>query len=208
MIQGYKVAPRSRVDLERTAAGVRRGLDLDPLMPLPGIRLFESLGLGHVTIDSHRIDLTYAVEDVLPDAALACARYDEETDQIAIVLSEATYDELECADGRARFSLAHELCHACAHARTLIQLMRIDHKRLGMLRSDSGETPAYRDSEWQANYFAGAILMPAPGLEYLALRGQLTVSKLRTMYSVSKACAEIRIKVFSAHEKDLILGWN
>lgn len=207
-MSGYRVPPLSKRDIEGKAAGVRIALDLDPLVPLPGVELFERIGRYHVDYGREQIGLTYGVEDEIEDGALACATYDDESKKIALVLSSDSYRELELGHGRARFSVAHEIGHAVLHADKLVQLTRIDHQRRAMLRSDAVPTPPFRDSEWQANAFAGAVLMPAPGLEFLFLRGRLTVRDLSNMYKVSFACAERRIKTFNADRRSLLMGWN
>lgn len=207
-IVGYQVDPMSRGDVERKAADVRRALSIDPLLPLPGIALFEGIGRYHIELKKQWIGLTYAVTQELPDNALACAIYDEAAAEISIVLTASSYRELERNDGRARFSVAHEIGHAVMHADKLVQLNRIDHGRRTMMRSDSEATPPYMDSEWQANRFAAALLMPAPGLEFLFIRGKLNVSELQNMYGVSRTCAERRIAEYLREQKSLLIGWN
>jgi len=208
MVRGYKVAPMGKRDVEEKAAGVRVAMDLDPLLPLPGVELFERVRRYHVQVGNEPIPLTYGVEEEIEQNALACATYDAENKEIALVLSAASYAELERGHGRARFSVAHELGHAALHADKLVQLTKLDHHRRAMMRSDTAATPVYRDSEWQANAFAGAILMPAPGLEWLYLRGRLSVKDLSAMYKVSWSCAERRIKTFLSDRRNLLVGWN
>jgi hypothetical protein len=207
-IFGYKVSPMSRGDVERKAADVRRALGIDPLLPLPGVPLFEGVRRYTVDVKKRRIGLTYGVEQELPDGALAAATYSEAADEISILLSDASYRDLERDGGRARFSVAHEIGHAVLHAEKLIEITRIDHNRRIMLRSDSKATPVYKDSEWQANKFGAAILMPAPGLEFLLLRGSLNTSALQEMYGVSTICAKRRIDEFNRDQRTLLIGWN
>jgi len=52
--------------------------------------------------------------------------------------------------GRDRFTAAHELGHYLMHRNVPIQFHRTENGRL----------PAFKDSEWQANTFAGGLLMP------------------------------------------------
>lgn len=209
MLTGYRVAPVGHVDIERTAADVRRAFDLDPLMPLPGWKLFERIGQYHPRAGKHDVSLTYGVEEELPGGALACATYDESENTIALILSEASYEDLERRNApRARFSLAHEIGHAALHADRLIEITRIDSVLRAMLRTDASATPLYRDSEWQADTFAAALLMPAPGLEYLELHGGLTPSALQRLYIVSYPCAKRRLQTFNKHRRDVLRAWR
>jgi hypothetical protein len=204
---GYVVAPRSRRDVEASAAAVRRALGYDPLAALPGWRLFERVGQCAVTSSTgKKLALTYDVPPIIEGDALACTTYEEDENAIVIALSEASYADLEAENGRARFSLCHELGHAVLHADTLIRITRIDHSRLPMLRTQT-ETPAFRSSEWQANVFAGAILVPGPGLVCLEESGRLTPQGIRAMYNVSIQAAEKRIETFSRYRADVVSAW-
>jgi transcriptional regulator with XRE-family HTH domain len=64
-----------------------------------------------------------------------------------IVFAESTYSEACRGVGRARFTAAHELAHM------------IMHRDVEFARP-SDDFPIYRDAEWQADTFAGALLMP------------------------------------------------
>lgn len=206
---GYRVAPLSHVDIERAAAGVRRMFELDPLVPLPGLELFERLDRYHLPVGAQHLQLTYAVEQELLDGALACARYEEADNAIALVLSADTYNDLERRNGyRARFSVAHEIGHAVLHGSQLVELTQIDHVQRAMLRTDASDTPIYRDSEWQANTFAGALLVPGPGLEWLERRGRLHADAIRAAYHVSYACATRRLLTFNKHRHAVVRGWE
>ncbi len=67
-----------------------------------------------------------------------------------IRLREDVYDGLYRGQGRDRFTAAHELGHYIMHRKVPIVFHRQEHGRL----------VAFRDSEWQANTFAGDLLMP------------------------------------------------
>jgi len=206
---GYRVAALGHVDIERAAATARRTLDIDPLLPLPGLQLFERLDRYHLRVGAQTLQLTYGVEQELPEGALACARYEEADNAIALVLSAETYNHLERGDGRrARFSVAHEIGHAVLHGRRLVELAHIDHAQRAMLRTDASDTPIYRDSEWQANAFAAALLVPGPGLEWFERRGKLNAQALQATYQVSYACAKRRVRTFNKHRQDVIRGWE
>jgi hypothetical protein len=201
---GYVVQPRSRRDIERFANDVRRSLDIDPLLPLPGWELFERIGRYRVRAGKRSLSLSYGVEEALEGGALACATYSETEGEIALILSAESYHDLEVRNGgRARFSVCHEIGHAVLHADRLVQITRIDHDRRAMLRAEV-TTPAYASSEWQANAFAAAFLAPGEGLVYLEKQGRLTVQALSRMYRVSGAMAGKRLATFRDHRSDLV----
>ena len=53
--------------------------------------------------------------------------------------------------GRDRFTLAHEVGHFILHG----------EGRVALARTNEENIPAYRKPEWQANTFAGELLIPA-----------------------------------------------
>jgi hypothetical protein len=67
-----------------------------------------------------------------------------------IRLREDVYDGLYRDAGRDRFTAAHELGHYIMHRSVPI----VFH------RTDQGQLKPFMDSEWQANTFAGHLLMP------------------------------------------------
>jgi transcriptional regulator with XRE-family HTH domain len=67
--------------------------------------------------------------------------------QQKIILREDVYTKAWKGDGRARFTVAHEIGHLLLHS------------DVAFTRS-SDSYPVYRDSEWQANTFSAALLMP------------------------------------------------
>src|SRR5690606_39240987 len=67
-----------------------------------------------------------------------------------IVLREDVYEGMCRGVGRDRFTAAHEVGHYLMHRDVPIRFHRAEGTRL----------KAFVDSEWQANRFAGALLMP------------------------------------------------
>lgn len=72
--------------------------------------------------------------------------------QHVMKLREDIYDKAVAGDGFARMTIAHEVGHLLEHDDTPLAMTR---------RAANSQTPAYLSSEWQANAFAGALLMPA-----------------------------------------------
>ena len=150
------------------------------------------------------IPINYCVED-LPRSAEALTRFYPEREEIEIVLSESTYNALECDHPRARFSLCHEIGHAVLHPAELIRISRFSMQELALFRQHQKPPPVYRDAEWQAEALAGALLMPADGLEYLRNRnGSLSASIVQNHFKVSLAAATSRLRVFGQRRSELI----
>ena len=60
------------------------------------------------------------------------------------------------------------------------------------------------DTEWQANGFAAAMLMPATGLDQMERAGELDVRMVAKTYLVSLQAAELRLKVFADRRRELL----
>lgn len=96
---------------------------------------------------------------------------------VRLELREDVYEELHRHDGRARFTVAHELGHMFLH-----------RSETGFARFDrSASMPLYESSEWQADRFAAELLMPLSFAT--ACR---SASEIRAMFGVSMQSAEIR----------------
>jgi transcriptional regulator with XRE-family HTH domain len=73
-----------------------------------------------------------------------------------IMLRQDVYEAAWDGQGRARFTVAHELGHFLMHRELTMARVREDHH------------PIYRDAEWQADEFAGGLLMSARHLRSFA----------------------------------------
>ena len=94
-----------------------------------------------------------------------------------IRLREDVYDRACQGYGRDRLTLAHELAHLILHGPKKIALARV---------SENTRVPAYCDSEWQANTFAGEFLAP-----YRFARA-MTEQSIQSKYGVSAAAAHVQ----------------
>lgn len=70
-----------------------------------------------------------------------------------IMLRKDVYEAACRGEGRARFTACHELAHF------------IMHREVVMARTRTEEEPVYRDAEWQADSFAGSLLMSSQHLQ-------------------------------------------
>jgi len=138
----YEVPPRSRLNI-RAAAGIVRTLWPDSGPYLPIVELLEHhasfLGDGQAIVFDYR-----------DRAEMGSNHGLSKPSERLIIIREDVY-ELACeGDGFSRLTIAHELGHVLLHPDATLER-----------RINRGAIPAYRSSEWQANCFAGELLMPA-----------------------------------------------
>lgn len=67
-----------------------------------------------------------------------------------IIIRESVYEAAANCNHRHRFTIAHELGHAILHK----------NSELSLARMNSNDIKAYENPEWQANEFAGNLLLP------------------------------------------------
>lgn len=107
-----------------------------------------------------------------------------------ITLRESVYEKAHAGDGRARFTLAHELGHFFLHC-----------GGVPAYALSSGErVPAYCDSEKQADYFAASLLMPH---RFFTIRDN--VHSIVNRHQVSAQAARFRLSYLSSKGK---LNWT
>lgn len=194
--------PRGYAAIEREAQRVRKIFGLTPTEALPGWELLGLLRKLPVVVSGRRIPVVYEVRE-LGSGVEAEARYQD--GEIIVVLSDQTNDLLEGQHPRARFSLPHEFGHVTLHAPELVRLSEIPHPRAALLRGQFDDLPPYRDAEWQANTFAGAMLVPAAGMKLLAENlGTLSADLVREHFKVSHQCAQIRVEVYRKRSAELL----
>ncbi|NOL51803.1 ImmA/IrrE family metallo-endopeptidase [Pelistega suis] len=95
-----------------------------------------------------------------------------------IFLAPSVYEGAINGNGRDRFTLAHEFGHVCLH-----------QGQIGFARASTSQNKIYENSEWQANEFAGAVLLP--DYELVKNKGA-SIQILAEQFGVSLECAEIR----------------
>lgn len=169
----FEVPPRRQQEIEEIAAALRRTLGVtEPFFPLLEV-----------------------VEQRIPKAwdQFYCGVADEGElggdhgrtwpDEGVILLRSDVYQGVREDQGRDRFTLAHELGHLVLHS------------GIGMARRvSSWEVKTYCNSEWQADAFGGALLIP-PNVA-ISLRDADAI--VRTC-GVSEAAALTRLRVLRRH---------
>jgi len=197
--------PQSYSSLEPIAAHVRARLlpGRSDVEHIPGLELFERLDEYSVSVRGANLRLQYGVEN-LPSGLEAQAHYSMDEGAIVVVLTETTYEDLAAGTGRALFTVAHEIGHAVLHPNELVErrLANVDSQALHR-GTVAGHKP-FMDTEWQANGFAAAMLMPATGLVQLEQAGRLDARTVAGTYLVSLQAAELRLKVFADRRRELL----
>jgi hypothetical protein len=129
-------------------------------------------------INSPRFPILQVVEVLLPqhdpDFSFEVKEHHELGDQHGLTrpelkemwIREDVYEGARRGVGRDRFTIAHELGHYLLHS----------GPALARKVQPKGALPAYRCSEWQANSFAGALLIPTETV--LAVRDAVQIAEI------------------------------
>ena len=160
--------PLSQENLEATTWAVRQLLGLtSPFLPVIDVIEF---GLGSLAPGFHY--------DVATSLELGDRHGAVDSEKRILYLREDVYQGILDGRGRDRFTGCHELGHVLLHGGTLNRVMH------------DQRTAPYRNPEWQANTFAGAILMPKRFVV-----GLRSVRDVCQIFGVSRDAAEVRMKV-------------
>lgn len=172
-LKGFKVAPRKAADIDKLASGLRAAFGIT------GCRFDAEGTLEKLTSYGVTLDVLDDNDPDLPRGVEACWV----PDTVTLIIRESVYNDACRGVPRALFTVAHELGHlALGHRRTFN-------------RDTSSEFRCYEDSEWQANTFAGAFLMP---LALIKEFNVTTVSKMMITFGVSAQAAKTRITKLSS----------
>lgn len=184
--QAYVVKPQSRVDI-RTYAAALRSLAKQPSGRFD-IMNFLEFSLPKI---SPAFDLQIKSKSELQDNLGLT-----QPDRFIIQLRDDIYARAWDGDGFARMTVAHELGHFVMHSES----------KLGFARTlASITTPKFMNSEWQANCFAGELLVPYADRELISRLGVILTSQ---EYGVSMTAAECQHSVFSiACREDASAPW-
>lgn len=163
-----------------------------PPASIPSIRnvaneIRKIFGLGFQKIDMIRF-IEFVLPDALPDfyyEILSKEKMGSDEartypDKLFMEIREDVYLKATSGDGRAQFTLAHELGHLILHS-------GID-KQLSFARNGT-EHKVYEDSEWQADTFASEFLMP-----FNAAVKCKNAEEIHYEFGVSISAAKVRFK--------------
>ena len=193
-------------NLENFAAYVREQLKFSPTAAINTLRLFD--GLDDITVQDgtgRAIPLRGNVIELKDSEGFT--KYDSDRRIVEILASVKTYDWLEQDYPRGGYFVAHELGHYLLHTDQLVRLAQMPAAQQAAFHR-GGQAIAhaiYRDTEWQANAFASALLMPARGL--LALEKKysgLCPSDIAEHFRVSAEAASYRLELYNKRKRQLV----
>jgi len=204
MNNGIRVTGRSGSSIEGFASGVRRVLlpRAEKTDAVNGLALFEFELEENGPRLTNGARIVTAVEE-LPSALEAYTQFDAKAGCFRLALSTRSYKRLVDGDSRGTFTLCHEIGHLVLHRGTLKHLGQLPHRELMLTRGENTHRP-FEDSEWQANRFASALLMPAAGLEVLRARDRLDEENVSDHFHTSYTASEIRIREFNDKREELL----
>lgn len=159
--------PLSRNTIRKMTNKLRERFEISKDEPFPIVEFIELL-----SVDGQGFNY-----EILPDEELEGCYAKALPDKNIILIQESVYNGACNGNHRDRFTLAHELGHLLLHETDSISFARSNEK-----------IKAYLDPEWQANTFAGELLVPIS--EIIGLTHQQISKK----YSVSYAVAKIQLQ--------------
>lgn len=128
-------------------------------------------------------DLNLAAD--LPPGMLGCISFGEKTIRISEAIDH---------DGRRRFTVAHEIGHLVLHR----SLLEASSTQTPLFAVEQG--PAQDSSmEWQADFFAAALLMPREAMlqqfgEDVRRGEMIELARVASVFGVSREAARIRLE--------------
>jgi Zn-dependent peptidase ImmA (M78 family) len=190
--------------LEKMGQKIRRTLEYDPNQPINPLDLFEHLYKVAIKMsDGGLIPLENGV--VALEDSEGYTRYDRSKNIIEILASEKTYRHLEMRHPRAAYFVTHELSHSVLHTDQLVRLAQLPTEQQAAFHRGRADHEACQDTEWQANALAGALLMPAKGIQALeAEHNSITVSLLANQFRVSLEAAGYRLDLYQKRREQLL----
>lgn len=188
-IIGFTANPLSAIDVQDIAVNILRKYQPSALL-LPEAIKIEWL------VEQVLTESGFALE-IKPDGFLQ-PDVEALTDfqNRLVYIRESTYEKLGKADGRARFTLAHECGHVVLHTDQWLYKLATAARTI-----DLTTVKPFLSPEWQANKFAAVLLMPeqtfwpayCANKEELAGFESVVVQELADMFKVSRQATEKRI---------------
>lgn len=142
--------PMSRKNIRTIANTIREITNLNNEFYFPVVRFIEEV---LVIIDK---EFNYVILNDQDMPANTYAQYNASSNEMLI--RESVYNGAISDIGRDRFTLAHEIGHYILHSDVVFS--RVDNKN---------QVKTYCDPEWQADAFAGELLIPAHLINSLSI---------------------------------------
>ena len=191
--------------LEKIGAYVRDRLSCSPTEAINTLLLFDGLDIEVRDGTGQEHPIHGSVIEL--NGSEGYAKYDRDRRVIEILASPESYDWLERGYPRGGFFVAHELGHCLLHTDQLVRLAQMPKAQQAALHRGGQEIAheAYQDTEWQANAFAGALLMPARGLLVLEQEhGELSQEIITEHFHVSSEAAGYRLELYNDRKEQLL----
>lgn len=194
--------------LEHFATNVRAQLELPLTAPINPLRLFDGLDITVTSRHGQDIPLRGNVIDL--EDLEGYTKYNRDRGVFEILASVETYEWFEQDHPRGRFFLAHELGHCLLHTDQLIRMAHMPLSQQEALHRSGRRLSheMYRDTEWQANAFASAFLMPASGIQALEKRygSEFSPNVIAENFRVSFEAAGYRLGLYLSRRQQLLLA--
>lgn len=162
-MDSFYVPPLKRIQIIRETEKIRRALHIPLDEPLEIVRVVEAIVGEKFQVLTHD-EMGDRHGYTIPGTGEMYIRCD-------------VYDNACEGFGRDRMTIGHEFGHWYLH----------DDIKLVLSRVQPGVTiKPYNDSEWQANAFGGALLMPAGAI------ARMTPAEISSVYQVSYQAAQVQ----------------
>lgn len=171
-----KTNPLKIAEIEKFANKLRKEIGISPLARFPILDVLEKFHEEGLLSVQYMEDNNPIFDDDTP------AKYNPKDNFIYI--KESVLEELECHEYRSNFTLAHELFHY------------FQCKIFGFEFEEVNECPSFTNPEWQANEFAGELLIPTA-----YILGDCDIKKIADNLNVSEHCVITRKLYFERRNK-------
>lgn len=172
---GHKVPPRSRQSIENLAHFFRDRCNFSNTPSLPILEFLELMSNEEV------INL-----EVVEDHELGEDEARAFPDKLHIQVKQSVYEGAIKGLGHCRFTLAHEFGHLLLHKNIPQQYAR-----------SNSQHKVFEDSEWQADVFAGAVL-----IDRRQTTGLETEDEIAKKFNVSNAAAASFLRQIKSPKSD------
>jgi len=164
MNNNTKASPMSRVRIRNITNAIKKQFDVPTDKPFPIVKFLEYALVG--------IGFNYRV---LPDNAMRGVYAEAIPEKGLLLISEATYNGACAGVPRDKFTIAHEIGHLLMHTPDRVIFARSANK-----------IESFVDPEWQANTFAGELLVHTDSIN------GLSIGDIANKYKVSFTVATIQ----------------
>ena len=167
----YKALPTSKREIAEYTRSLRRNVGLENESFFPVMEYLE------IFLQDKLMDLTL---DIVPFSDMPFKEGETIPGQNTIRIREDVYNAACEGDGRARFTVAHEIGHFLLHTPDSIALCRME---------EGTKFRPFEDPEWQANTFASELLAPGyliSNLPYREVMNRCGVSEKAAKVALAK----------------------